>query len=140
MRPVNLGIRPLCSSIVVALWLPLGAHAGGCEEPVAQTVRLAHERVTALDSSRQDLRWMHEQLQLIDAACLRGGEVEAVWRLEGVLERMRRPVPAHLHVATGYQDAPLTIEAESSLGERRGRSMLKADPAPSRLSTSMVPP
>lgn len=91
---------------LVALSLPAIANAG-CQEPVAQTVRIAQQRVESAEFPRQDLLWVHEQLQLIDAACQRGGEVEAAWRIESVLERMKQAAPAHARVAAGLSRIPL---------------------------------
>jgi hypothetical protein len=104
-RTVERGILHGLRWAFVALSLPAIADAG-CEEPLVQTVRVAQERVDAAAFPRQDLLWVHEQLQLIDAACQRGGEVEAAWRVESVLERMKQAVTAQARVVAGLSRGP----------------------------------
>jgi hypothetical protein len=118
----------------------------GCDEQLVDTVRSAHALVSTLSADTRpggprtdDMRWMREQLQLIDAACSRGGDVEAAWRVEAVLERLKR-VPARSHLTGGLQEAPAMGDAAGSVAMvRRGSRTVKADPSASRLTTSMVP-
>jgi hypothetical protein len=124
------------------------AHAqASCDAKLVDTVRSAHALVSTLSADTRpgglradDMRWMREQLQLIDAACSRGGDVEAAWRVEAVLERLKR-VPARSHVMGGLQEAPALGDAAGSVAMvRRGSRTVKAEPSASRLTTSMVPP
>jgi hypothetical protein len=86
-RPIEHGTPWLVPRAFLALCAPLFAQAG-CGEPLGQTVRAAHDRIATLELPGEDRAWMRDQLQLIDAACLRGGEVEAAWRVESVLQRL----------------------------------------------------
>lgn len=127
--------------------VPMVPAEAGCDEQLVDTVRSAHALVSTLSADTRpgahrtdDMKWMREQLQLIDAACLRGGDVEAAWRVEAVLERLKR-LPGHSHLTGALQGAAAmgdTIGAVEMV--RRGSRTVKAEPPVSRLRTSMVPP
>jgi hypothetical protein len=122
------------------------AHATtGCDGRLVDTVRSARALVSALPADTRagelgsdEVRWIREQLQLIDAACQRGGDVEAAWRVEAILEHLKR-VPPRPHPG-GVQEGSATGAAASMAIGRRGSRTVKAEPIASRLSTSMVPP
>jgi hypothetical protein len=97
-RPIERGTPRVVPWVFLALCAPLFAHAG-CGEPLGQTVRAAHDRIATLELPGEDRVWMRDQLQLIDAACLRGGEVEAAWRVESVLQRLDLATTAHVHAS-----------------------------------------
>jgi hypothetical protein len=128
------------------LLVPSAPAAARCNDQLVDTVRNAHVLVSALpddtrgdERSMTDVRWMREQLQLIDAACLRGGDVEAAWRVEAVLERLKR-VPVRERLSGGlHEGSAMGAGAAMTIG-RRGSRTVKAEPIASRLTTSMVPP
>ena len=120
--------------IVGMMALSSACAAGACERQVAVAVRDAHSQVAELRRGTPvDLQWLRQQLQMIDSACERGGEVEAAWRVEAVLRRLQRRAGTR---ARRIQPVPFTGEALM----RRGSRIVKADPFPSRLSTLMLPP
>jgi hypothetical protein len=88
--------------------------AAACGEQLVEAVRGTRVLVGALHTgaldgwsasrdryTSEDVRWAHEQLSMIDSACLRGGDVEAAWRIEAVLERLKHPA-LHLPVRPSY--------------------------------------
>jgi hypothetical protein len=81
-----------------------------------------HSVEQSVDLLRIDdgVRWMRGELGLIRAACARGKDVEAVWRLEQVQSRMAstpRSTPARQSCqapARGGEKCPLTPETRSA--------------------------
>jgi hypothetical protein len=130
---------------LLILLVPTAHATGGCDERLVDTVRGARALVSALPADTRagefgadEVRWLREQLQLIDAACLRGGDVEAAWRVEAILEHLKRVSPrAHLN---GLQEGSAMGAAASMAVGRRGSRTVKVEPIASRLTTSMVPP
>jgi hypothetical protein len=130
---------------LLILLVPAAHATGGCDERLVDTVRSARALVSALPADPRagelgadEVRWIREQLELIDAACLRGGDVEAAWRLEAILEHLKR-VPPRAHLS-GIQDGSATGAVASMATGRRGSRTVKVEPIASRLTTSTVPP
>jgi hypothetical protein len=149
-------------ALVYALWALLicapaaFADSSGCDAPLVHTVRDVRELVESLhvDGTAQrrvvapdgivytagEARWMRQQLQLIDQACLRGAEVEAAWRIEALLDNLKLRPAARWRSENRCQAAPVLSEVCSFDVAERGRRTVKMEPTPSRLSTSMLPP
>ena len=140
-RRVGEGVAVL---LLCAPWLQAQAT---CGEQLAQAVRGARGLVSAAHPAGivansaggarhtlQDMSWMREQLQMIDSACLRGGDVEAAWRVEALFQRLQREGARAASVQAGSLGEPVVLTA------RHGSRMVKVEPSPSRLATSMLPP
>jgi hypothetical protein len=128
----------------------------GCDASLLSSVRnardlveslhgdeLSQRRIAAPDGSVHaigETRWMRQQLQLIDQACLRGAEVEAAWRTEALLDMLKLRPAARRHTEDRCQAAPALNEACPFDVADRGSRTVKVEPTPSRLSTSMLPP
>lgn len=146
---------------VNALWaLLMGAPAAfadsGCDAPIANAIHdvrwlieSLHEdkpsqgRIIGSDGgvySAAEARWMRQQLQLIDAACVRGAEVEAAWRIEALIDSLKLRAATSRHSRDRCQAAPESSELCSFESGDRGRRTVKVEPTPSRLSTSISPP
>ena len=143
------------AGVLLVLLAAPAARAAGCETPISDSVRTLRLLVDSLrdgkassqlvDSdgrtySLAEASWMREQLRLIGEACSRGGEVEAAWRVEALLEATRSRPLAQRQSSGPCQAAPTLTEACAASMALRGRRTVKVDPAPSRLSTSMLPP
>ncbi len=132
------------------------ADNGGCDQRLLQAVRDVRETVESiqLDATAHartgapyggvqrvgDARWVREQLQLIDQACVRGGEVEAAWRIEALIESLKLRPAARQRAADRCQAIPALSEFCSFNVAERGRRTVKVEPTVSRLSTSILPP
>jgi hypothetical protein len=98
-------------------------------------------RVLAKDGSEYtagDAQWMQRELRLIDEACLRGGDVEAAWRLEqlqGSLISARRGKRNASDVGRSRDSTPPVLSADA----RMGRRAINVESAPSRLSANTSP-
>lgn len=128
-----------------------------CEPLMSQAVRRAHALTDLLwpDPSGRtpsssgleavgaptQQRWVRDQLRLIEEACARGSDVEAVWRLEDVqdvLQAQRNPrsgiQPSRCQMTTRLATG-CAVAADLSMGRRT----VNVEPAPSRLSTAIAP-
>jgi len=127
-----------------------------CDAPLVQAVRDVREVVDSLADGKpsharaaepgsnvayaNEARWMREQLQLIDEACRRGAEVEAAWRVEALLDSLKAHASSGPRADDRRQAAPALSDAWLVEIAARGKRTVKAEPTPSELSTSMLPP
>ena len=139
-----------------AMYLFSAAAAGqGCDPSLAQSIGAVQRiveslhatkpgqfRVAAVDGSEhsaEHAQWMQGQLRLINEACMRGGDVEAAWRLEQVQETLsplrRAGSVRHGCQATSRFDATCMLSADA----RMGRRTMNVEPTPSRLSAITSP-
>jgi hypothetical protein len=84
-------------------------------------------------------KWIPSELQLIDEACTRGEDVEAVWRLEQVQKRLTlapKTVPRRSRC-----QARLRFVSSCSMiaAARTGRRTMNVEPTPSTLSAATSP-
>ena len=128
---------------------PSAHAAAGCDEPLVGTVRSAHALVASWFSdtrrgepSPADMKWLRRRFELIDAACQRGGDVEAAWRVEAVLERLEKRAGPLSRLTGGSHRGPGVVTDGGSVAATPvdGSRPVNAEPSASRLTTSMVPP
>jgi hypothetical protein len=115
-----------------------------CDDPLALSIQRTRaswsEQANAspADAARAD-SWIQVEMKLIDAACARGKDVEAAWRLEQVqrgIALLRRAAA----VRRGGQ-AKLRFASSCSLSAdlAAGRRTMNVEPTPSTLSAVTSP-
>jgi hypothetical protein len=146
---------------VNALWAllicsPAAFADSGCDAPLVQAIgdvrglveslredKPSQSRIVAQDGSvysAGQARWLRQQLQLIDGACVRGAEVEAAWRIEAMLDSLKPRPSTFGRVRDRCQASSVASEWCALESVDRGRRTVKVEPTPSRLSTSILPP
>jgi len=137
--------RRICPLLLVAGPLLVGrAAADTCDDPLASSIQRtkaswsSRANASPADAARADT-WIQTEMKLIDAACARGKDVEAVWRLEQVqrgIALLRRTA----QLRPGCQ-AKLAFATSCSLSADlvAGRRTLNVEPTPSTLSAVTSP-
>ncbi len=119
----------------------------GCEPVVVASIAAVkstlHSRAAEArdgDLAAANLGWMQDELRLIDEACTRGRDVEAVWRLEQVQAgldpppRQSAPSRPRCHTTLRFSGV-CSLTADARSGSRK----MNVDPAPPRLSAAATP-
>jgi hypothetical protein len=88
---------------VLAITAPWTVMAGGCDPVVVHTVESVESTLPPPRDPALKF-WLRQEFAWIRAACARGNDVEAVWRIENIVSRTHAPLDAvalspagHLH-------------------------------------------
>jgi hypothetical protein len=71
---------------MLALTAQSAAVAGSCDPALAHTIESVQRNMPPLQDPAMH-RWLSQEFGWIRAACARGNDVEAVWRLENIVSR-----------------------------------------------------
>jgi len=138
--------RCICSLLLLvgAPALVGRAAADSCDDPLALSIQRTRAswsvqaNASPADAARADT-WIQTELRLIDAACARGKDVEAAWRLEQVqrgialLRRVAQNRPG-CQAKLGFA-SPCVLTADLAAGRRT----MNVEPTPSTLSAVTSP-
>ncbi len=116
------------------------AAAESCDVPLARAIQ-ATKALWSAQPHGDDYAKTFGELALIDAACTRGKDVEAAWRLEQIQRPLApRAVPQRVAVRSHCQTSVRFSNSCSLVADARtGRRTLNVDPTPSTLSALTSP-
>ncbi|MGA2707578.1 MAG: hypothetical protein ABSF86_04170 [Steroidobacteraceae bacterium] len=80
---------PAMVALACAVTFSANAWAQDCAPEQKAYFRVIEQLVDLSSSGGSEIEWMHDELKLTRDACSRGKDVEAVWRLEQVQQRIK---------------------------------------------------